>query len=322
MMKIFHRRILGIVLRAIISFGILIFLFFRIKLKSFLDIINTADLGILLFAFFLFLVSNILCFVRWQMILKGLKINFYPLILLSSFSGGLFFNLFFPSTIGGDFLRITDLSLRTQKTKEVFSSVILDRLSGYLALDFIIIFALLFGHRIILDKKIFFIVIGFSILLITLLFILFNNFLYTKLSNFLSLFKNRFFSILVDVHNCIYQFRYQKAIILKSFFVSLLSQLIGIGVAFMVALSLNKLINIGYFFLFVPLIGAITTLPVSIGGLGLREALFIFFFGSIGLSRDFCLALSLLNFVFILIISSLGGIIYAFTLHLGRIQHH
>jgi len=318
----FNNRLSSIFLRFAISTGILIFLFLRIDFKNFFHIIKTANLKILLFVFFLNLSVYFLAFLRWMITVKNLKIEIPWRILLESFCGGVFFNLFLPSTIGGDIVRIADLSLRFHKAKEVTASVFLDRLSGYLGLEIMLIFALILVYKLIFDRLIFFIALGFSALLFALLFVLFNNFLYTKLNRFLQRFNNRFFSNLAQIHNYIYYFKYQKIAAFNSILISLFIQVIGVWGGFFTMLSFDKLINIGYFFILVPLIGAITVLPISIGGLGVREATIVYFFSRLNLSPDICLAVSLLGFAFNILISGLGGIYYALTLHFRRIQSH
>ncbi len=81
-------------------------------------------------------------------------------------------------------------------------------------------------------------------------------------------------------------------------------------------------INMAYFFVYLPIIGAITLLPISIGGLGLRDATTVFFFAQAGVSKDMAFAMSLINFSFIVFYASIGGLIYVFTVHHRRIPHH
>jgi len=70
-----------------------------------------------------------------------------------------------------------------------------------------------------------------------------------------------------------------------------------------------------YFFIFLPVIGAITLLPISLGGLGLRDATTIFFFAKIGVGKDLAFAMSLLSFSFLLFYGSIAGLIYFITVN-------
>ncbi|MCM8758086.1 MAG: flippase-like domain-containing protein, partial [Candidatus Omnitrophica bacterium] len=201
------RKIIQLFLRLFISIGILFFLFSKIDKQNFLNIIKALDVKVLIFAFFVFLLSNLLGLYRWKNILDAIGINFYFKDILSSFSAGLFFNLLLPSAIGGDILRSLDFIARTHKPKEVLCSIFLDRLSGYIGLDIVLIFSLIIGYRFIKDKDILWIASVFSIFLLLILFFLFNNFLYSKLNYLLGLFKNRFFYILKEIQQYIYYFK-------------------------------------------------------------------------------------------------------------------
>ena len=64
------------------------------------------------------------------------------------------------------------------------------------------------------------------------------------------------------------------------------------------------------FLIVMPIIGAISLMPISIGGLGVRDAAVVFFFAKIGIARDAAFAMSLLNFVFIILYSAAAGIVY------------
>jgi hypothetical protein len=103
---------------------------------------------------------------------------------------------------------------------------------------------------------------------------------------------------------------------------SLLVQIVSPLISFVIALSLGIKINIIYFFIFLPIIGAITLLPISIGGLGLRDATTIFFFAKAGVSKDLAFAMSLISFFFLLVYGAIGGLIYVLTVHHRRIQHN
>src|SRR3546814_16191301 len=51
---------------------------------------------------------------------------------------------------------------------------------------------------------------------------------------------------------------------------------------------------IAHFFIFVPIVNLLTQIPLTVGGLGLREAGFVSLFGVVGMNAESALALSLL----------------------------
>jgi hypothetical protein len=60
----------------------------------------------------------------------------------------------------------------------------------------------------------------------------------------------------------------------------------------------------------IPVSLAVQMVPVSIGGFGVREAVFAFFFGRFGLPTDAGVALSLVSTGLTMIISMVGGVIF------------
>jgi hypothetical protein len=257
------------------------------------------------------------------MLLKALKIHLSLKRVIISFAGGVFFSLFLPSTIGGDLMRSIDLATHTKRPREVLATVLLDRLSGYVGLVALALFSLLFAWRFIQDKSVLLSVIIITAILIAILLALFNKFLYSRINKLLhSPDAGRVRQLLKDLHQEIHYFKHHKKVIVNNLIFSLLIQVISPIVFFVTALSLGLKINIIYFFIFLPLIGAITLLPISIGGLGLRDATTIFFFAKAGVAHDFAFAMSLLNFLFILVYGAAGGLIYVLTIHHRRIQPH
>jgi uncharacterized protein (TIRG00374 family) len=240
-----------------------------------------------------------------------------------SFAGGTFFSLFLPSTIGGDLMRSIDLASHTKKPKEVIATVLLDRLSGFIGLVILSLVTLTIGWKYVQDKSTLYSIATITCILIAVLAVLFNKFLYSKINNLLRTPNaGKIRELIKGLHEEVHIFRSQGKVITYNLLVSILIQTISPLVFFIIALSMGIKINIIYFFVFLPIIGAITLLPISLGGLGLRDASTIFFFAKAGLAKDMAFAMSLINFSFILIYGIIGGIIYVLTLHHRRIQYN
>jgi len=317
------KKIGTIFLRISISVILLVFLFKKVDEKSMLETFKHADKPLLLLAFIVFLLSYILCLFRWQMLLRAIKIHLPLKRIIISFSGGIFFNLFLPSTIGGDLMRSIDLSTHTNRPKEVIATVFLDRLSGYIGLVSVALISLALGSKLIHDKSVALLVIIITSILITVLLVLFNTAIYRKINNLLhSPNAGKIRELIKNLHQEIHVFRHNKRVIINNLLVSVIVQAIGPVTFFIISKSLGLNVNIIYFFIFFPIIGAVTLLPISIGGLGLRDAMTVFFFAEVGVSKDLAFAMSLINFGFILIAGGLGGLIYVFTIRHRRIQRY
>ena len=321
-MEIF-KKIVSIFFRVAISIILLVFLFRQVDRDSLFRVIKGADKGLLVWAFILASLNYILCLLRWMMLLRAVDIVLPFKRVLISFSGGTFFSLFLPSTIGGDLMRSIDLAAHTKRPREVIATVLLDRLSGYIGLVILSLAAIGLGWRYVQDKSTLYSMAIITGILLVILAVLFNKFLYNRINNLLqSPNAGKIRELIKDLHEELYIFRKQGKVIIANLLVSILIQVVSPLVFLLIAISLGIKIKVIYYFVFLPIIGAITLLPISLGGLGLRDASTIFFFAKAGLAKNMAFAMSLINFSFILIYGILGGIIYVLTLHHRRIQYN
>jgi glycosyltransferase 2 family protein len=319
------KKTLSMLLRVSISIILLVLLFKlnRIDIRALANDIRSVNKLFLGVGFAVFFLGYLFGFLRWRMLLLGAGIRISLKKLISSFSGGIFFSIFLPSTIGGDVVRSADLAEHTRKAKEVIATVFLDRLSGYIGLVFVVLPAILLGRDLVRDKVVFSSVAVIVLLLVFILLVLFNSFIYSRITRFLSTpGAEKIKEMIKDTHREIHVFRHRRKIIIYNLILSFLIQIITPVSIYLIGLSLGVKINFIYFLIFLPIIGAITLLPISIGGLGLRESLFVVYFAKAGVVKQLALAMSLLSFSFIVIYGAIGGLLYVLTVHHRRIQRN
>ncbi|MFA4993477.1 MAG: lysylphosphatidylglycerol synthase transmembrane domain-containing protein, partial [Candidatus Omnitrophota bacterium] len=312
------KKVLTLFFRIIISVVLLVLLFKlnKIDFEVLLNDIRGADKLFLALSFLIFFITHLLGFLRWKMLLNAIEINIPLKKLISSFSGGIFFSIFLPSTIGGDLVRTADLAVHTNKTKQVIASVFLDRLSGYIGLVFVVLPAVLLGSDLIHDKIVFSSVAVIVLLLVVVLLILFNNSIYSRIGKFLSLpGAGKIKEMIRDMHREIHVFRNHKRMVAGNLALSFVIQIIFPVSVYFTGLALGIKINLIYFLIFLPIISAITLLPIAIGGLGLRESLYVVYFAKAGVIKQLALAMSLVSFSFMVFYGAIGGIIYVLTVH-------
>ena len=220
-------------------------------------------------------------------------------------------------------MRSIDLAAHTKKPREIVATVILDRISGSVGLVILIFSSLAIGWDLVQDRTVLLSVFIITLLLGIILLILFNNAIYSAINKLLTNPNaGRIRKGIKSLHEEMHVFRHKKAEVVKNLFVSVLIQANTPLTFYLIALSIGLKIKIVYFFIFLPIVGAITMLPISLGGLGLRDAATIYFFAKAGVSRDSAFAMSLLNFSFILVYGAIGGLIYVLTVRHRRLQHN
>ena len=98
--------------------------------------------------------------------------------------------------------------------------------------------------------------------------------------------------------------------VLASFFVcSALFQMSDIVGTYFIARSLGVVLPFTLFLVVVPVVFVATLLPISLGGLGVREGAFVYLLGLVGVDASSALALSLLVYCNRLLLCGVGGLL-------------
>jgi uncharacterized membrane protein YbhN (UPF0104 family) len=193
----------------------------------------------------------------------------------------MFYNLFLPGGVGGDGYKIFYLSKKfSVKKRKVFWSVLFDRISGVISLlVLIIIFSYFITINISFPYQYFIWLLIPVVLLISILI------LKKYFPHFASIFWNTF----------LHSLSVQGAQVICALLI-----LVSIGMP-------DKVMN--YLFLFL-ISSIVAMLPISIGGMGLRELTFLYGAGILKLNVEISVALSLM-FYLISVFVSLFGIYYS-----------
>jgi uncharacterized membrane protein YbhN (UPF0104 family) len=92
---------------------------------------------------------------------------------------------------------------------------------------------------------------------------------------------------------------------------SLAFQAFVIAVVFLNARALSLAVPLSAVAVFVPLVSLAGMVPVSVNGLGVREALYILLFGQVGVSPELAVSLALVYLAVTVVASLPGGLVYA-----------
>ncbi len=129
-----NNKSLLVVVKVLISGGLIAWLLSRSDLEAIFATIKSADPLWLTAAFLVFFVGYFITAHRWRLLLAAQQIYTHVWRLVQSFSIAIFFNNFLPSTIGGDAYRMYEVwRLGANKTTAV-SVIFIDRFLGLFAL--------------------------------------------------------------------------------------------------------------------------------------------------------------------------------------------
>lgn len=274
----------------------------KLDLNELIFEFKNIKLAYFIIAIFLYLSTQIFSTKRWSYFVKADK-DFFELFEL--YMVGTFFNLFLPGTVGGDVVKAYYLYKGTQKRGDSLVSVFMERYMGMLALILISTLAVVSGFKFIKGT------FAFKFYLIIIVFFITG----TIIVSFLPY--EVFYKKLKGVRIAIRDFIFHKDIFIKTLFLSLIVQGIGVFVVYLLAKSINIDIPISYHFIFIPIISVISMIPVSFSGVGIREYSFLHFYSIAGVNEEKAVTLSLLWFVIMIITGLIGAIFY---IKLGTIK--
>ncbi|MBN2241277.1 MAG: flippase-like domain-containing protein [Acidobacteria bacterium] len=294
------------------------YIFQNVDFENFGRTLRNARPDMLILSFALIWAGHYVCILRWRLLIKPLM----PVPSLNQLFGiyciGLFFNLTFPTVIGGDVVKIYYIGRNSESYSQSFASTFLDRDAGMLAMLIIACAAI--------------VVYPVSVPGIAISVIVFGAFAAFLLGN-MCLFTPRFHGILnrcmkrlgaarmgrkADrVAEAFHRIGKHRFVLAVSLLISFVNQLLVIISVWVTAVGLRLDIPFYYFLVFVPVITLISMIPASLNGMGLREYAFMGLFGALGAEPSSCIALGLVTSILIILSSLPGGIVYIFYRNRG-----
>jgi uncharacterized membrane protein YbhN (UPF0104 family) len=302
------RRDLRNVARVLVSAGALSFLLWQIGLGETVDVLRTADLRLLLIAFGLFLVTLVVRAGRWAVLLRalGLEVPFGRLVYL--YFVGAFFNSFLPSGFGGDVVRALELTQDTP-TPAAVGTVLVDRMTGLLVLMAMGLAALPFSAARLTPWLAWLLAgaAGGGLLVGGLLL---EGRLLRRASGWLpdrlSLAGSGLLArIYAAVTGCGWR------AVGQALAVSLVFNLLNILINILCGRAVGVDLGPGYFFATAPLISISLMVPVSVGGVGVRDWVVVALFGPMGVDGNTAAAMSLSLYAVAAAAGLVGGLFYA-----------
>jgi uncharacterized protein (TIRG00374 family) len=307
------KNVLTAILKTAVTALLFYFLFRKASFQEFFETLRHARLDILLLGFFVLWLGHYMCIFRWRMLMRPLM----PVLSISNLFGiyciGLFFNLAFPTAVGGDVVKMYYAGKPSKRFAQSFAATFLDRDAGMFAM-MIIASAATVIHPVLLPA------IPVSLIIWSALI----TFLLANIAIFMPSWHHLLTGLLtrarlmrvarkIDTISGVFQvIGKHRDILLNSLAISLINQALVISVTWIMAIGLNIEVSPHYFLVFVPVITLVSMIPLSLNGMGLREYAFLSLFGAIGVDRESCIALGLLSSILTIVSAIPGGVIYIF----------
>lgn len=289
---------LKLIIKIVISAGLLTWIISKIQLDSLGTAVLQSHLPTLLVSFLMVNICMLVSVLKWRPLLTVHKVQIPFARLLSFYYTGLFANNFLPSSIGGDAMRIYDVAKLSSKPKEAAASVIAERLLASLALALTAAVALALVSGAGGGSMISWLVGGILVFCLAATAILFCCSFREdgKVGRWLCRLGN---------------YKEHPGLLLKVLMLSFLFQFVLVLANVFIFQAIGVNIPLLKHFLFIPVIMAVSMLPLSINGLGIREGMYVVLYGNAGIDAATALAGSLLFFTLVTVTSLAGGVLFA-----------
>jgi hypothetical protein len=306
------KQISFVAVKVVISAVLIVVLYRRISLLDVQDTVRQCRWELLPILFGILFANTCISTLKWRLFLRANATHLPLGSLFATYLIGSFVNLFMPSNIGGDVYRVYHVGRTGGATVRSFTSVLADRVSGFLALVTIGLVSALAGlglhgnPRLLIPP-----VIVFGMIVVALWLVFQQSFLrrvlallgvrrMAKIENTLDLFLE-----------ASAQYRDDRRLLINAMGLSLVFQTLVVVFAYFLAVTLNISVPLLYFFIYVPIISLLEAIPLSIYGTGFRDAGYVLFFAQVGLPKHAAMSMSLMFVAITVIYSGIGGVFLA-----------
>jgi len=293
------KKALKFLVKLLISFGFLAWIIFRVNWQEVWALLRKIEPKFIV-AYFVVLIAGIaVSAYKWKKLAEFKKINLSFVDSFKLYLTGTFVNNFMPSFIGGDTYRAYQIGKKDKKYPEAASSVVMDRLTGLFdAMILSLIFSL--GNFKTISQNHILVVLNLiilvSVILVILFFITRRAVIWKKFAthkskvtkyipeNFL-----KFISELTHYHN-------STSVLLQAVLWSFAFGLIGLAATnYVLFLALGVKINPLDYLSVIFLISFISSIPISINNIGIKEWAYITFFGFFGVGTSVVITVAILS---------------------------
>jgi len=300
------------VTRVVISLVLLACVVYLIDLRGVWVIVREARVELVLLAIGIALIGRLFAAFRWYLLVRDRSpavqySRIVRLVFVSSFLG-----MFLPGGVGVEVVRVYGLARSTSDLSLSLASVLVERVLGMLVLILLVFVGLIYAPTGVLPDSLGTAAwIGLACLLGGVIGIsypifrnIFDRILHVLNLHFLREHLQRFYDAF-DVYKT------QPYVIGWSILAAFVSIVFRIMPTVILAHALKIDISLVHFAIFLPIIHFLASIPVSIGGLGVRETAFVWLFGIVGVSQTAAFTLSLMIYALSILSALPGGWYYA-----------
>jgi uncharacterized protein (TIRG00374 family) len=298
-------------LKIAVSLGLIALLLNQIGLQRIAAVFSQANIYYWLAGLAMFLGGVVIKTFRWQILLAALGIAVPVRELVALNFIGFLFNNFLPSGIGGDVVKMYELSKDSQRGAESVNAVFVDRVVGLVVAQALAIIAAVAGYPLV-STEVLAITIALFLASLIAMWMLLQERLWEALLDRLPFLKTwqggRWEARIRRLYTSLRA--YDGRSIVRALAVSLIFNVTLVFSNYFVGLAFGVSISMLYFWVFVPITSVVTMIPISLNGLGVREIGYVALFAQAGVPEQVAFSMSLSFYSFTVISGLIGGALY------------
>jgi len=300
-------------LRVMLSCAILFYLVTFLDWERIKSILPQLSYKYIWQAFIFLLISIFIISIRWSVLLHQFSIKQSIMDSWRFYMIGFFYGIMLPAVVGGDIVRL-GLSIKRHRGRKALLaiSILFERSCGLIGILMIAAVAVLLAPSLLQEEQMLFDSIsrlgGAFIVLFITFFVCIKFTAYERLAERIDFVRTC--SSLMTLLDYFKKMSFKVIVLILLLSVSAHTMDILSSYYLAKALNINQPLSI--FFVVMPIVYAMTLLPISIGGLGIREGVLAFFLIKVGVPGSDAVLLGFLIYLNRVVLALLGGGLHVF----------
>lgn len=263
--------------------------------RSLSDSFSKVSIFVIFFAIGTHLLAFFLGGLRWWIMLRSTNVSVSLTNILPSYYLGLFFNNILPTSTGGDVVRLLHLKIRGLSAKVLLASTIADRVIGLVMVLSMGVVCIFFSPDIKLERDALVYVLVIVLSIVSGVALIFSSWFGSPLARWQNRYRNtRIRRGLLEVAALCHSYRSKLGFVLLAAVIALVMQSLIIFAYFLLGQNIGVQLSLATYFAVIPVVFIVANLPISVGGLGVREGILVGMLITLHVDKQLAVSLSLL----------------------------
>jgi uncharacterized protein (TIRG00374 family) len=291
-----------------LGLGLFVYVLMLIDFSEFWKLLQRGDWRFVVLSVVIVILDRIWMGWKWHILLKAQSVTVSVWECVRAYYVASFVSLALPSSVGGDLVRLMNLSVPKGQREKVAASIVVEKMLAVFALCALVIPCLFLLIRTTHFCPQYYFIAAAGIVMAGVLLFLFS--LRSPAFKKVLTFEGKFFNLFSRLLSSYQQFQNLKKAMLLFFICSFFEQWVPFVFNYVLAIGFHLPGTAFTYFMIVPLIYFVVRIPISVDGIGVLEAMFVFLFPLVGIPKTDALLLALVGRFSITLAHLLGGVFY------------